>query len=107
MEGPAAYDILTNFEQRWRKVSKWRDFKVRKVSPWQDDALIKLDRVPSIACPSLGSDGDSVVHVREEKDPENWHVQVGKIMFHKMTSILSAYHGEIMSFLFLVGFPVH
>ncbi|MBA0619834.1 hypothetical protein Godav_005633 [Gossypium davidsonii] len=76
VEGPAAYDILTNFEQRWRKVSKWRDFKVRKVSPWQDDALIKLDRVPSIACPSLGSDGDSVVHVREEKDSENWHVQV-------------------------------
>ncbi|KAL1065894.1 hypothetical protein V6Z11_D12G027900 [Gossypium hirsutum] len=28
VEGPAAYDILTNFEQRWRKVSKWRDFKV-------------------------------------------------------------------------------
>ncbi|KAG0453232.1 hypothetical protein HPP92_025639 [Vanilla planifolia] len=26
VEGPAAYDILTNFEQRWRKSTKWREF---------------------------------------------------------------------------------
>ncbi|KAL4348798.1 hypothetical protein GQ457_17G011080 [Hibiscus cannabinus] len=76
VEGPAAHDILTNFEQRWKKASKWRDFKVRKVSPWQDDALIKVDRVSWIACPSSGSDGDKVMHGTDEEDPENWHVQV-------------------------------
>ncbi|GMI78800.1 ARABIDOPSIS THALIANA PHOSPHOLIPASE D DELTA, phospholipase D delta [Hibiscus trionum] len=76
VEGPAAHDILTNFEQRWRKASKWRDFKVRKVSPWQEDALIKLDRVPWITNPSPGYDGDKDVRVRDEEDPENWHVQV-------------------------------
>ncbi|KAE8707249.1 Phospholipase D delta [Hibiscus syriacus] len=76
VEGPAAHDILTNFEQRWRKSTKWRDFKVRKVNPWQEDALIKLDRVSWITCPSPGSDGNEVLRIRDEGDPDNWHVQV-------------------------------
>ncbi|CAK9188429.1 unnamed protein product, partial [Ilex paraguariensis] len=77
IDGPAAYDIMTNFEQRWRKAVKWRDFKIRKVRHWHDDALLKLDRISWILSPSSSPDGDRVVHVTNEEDPENWHVQVG------------------------------
>ncbi|WOK96543.1 hypothetical protein Cni_G05250 [Canna indica] len=73
IEGPAAYDILTNFEQRWRRATKWRDFKLRKVTHWHDDALIKTERISWILSPSAyGSDNQMC----PEKDPENWHVQV-------------------------------
>ncbi|KAF3444456.1 hypothetical protein FNV43_RR14148 [Rhamnella rubrinervis] len=75
IEGPAAYDILTNFEQRWRK-AKWRDFRLKKVKPWNDDSLIKLDRMSWILTPSSGSNGDQNVRVYKEEDPKNWHVQV-------------------------------
>ncbi|KAK6945637.1 Phospholipase D/Transphosphatidylase [Dillenia turbinata] len=75
IEGPAAYDILTNFEQRWKKAKKWRDFKLKKVTYWHDDTLIKLDRISWILTPS-SADNDKNVHVSEENDPENWHVQV-------------------------------
>ncbi|XP_015878934.3 phospholipase D delta [Ziziphus jujuba] len=75
IEGPAAYDILTNFEQRWKK-AKWRDFRLKKVTPWNDDSLIKLDRISWILTPSPGPDGDQVVRVNDEEDSQNWHVQV-------------------------------
>ncbi|XP_030955257.1 phospholipase D delta-like isoform X2 [Quercus lobata] len=75
IEGPAAYDILTNFEQRWRK-TKWRDFRLKKVTKWHDDSLIKIDRLSWMVTPSSGPDGDHNVRVSDEKDPENWHVQV-------------------------------
>ncbi|KAJ1386117.1 Phospholipase D/Transphosphatidylase [Sesbania bispinosa] len=76
VEGPAAYDILTNFEQRWRKAKKWRDFRLKKVTNWHDDPLLKLDRISWIVNPSSGPNGDNVVHVTDENDPETWHVQV-------------------------------
>ncbi|XP_010244835.1 PREDICTED: phospholipase D delta-like isoform X2 [Nelumbo nucifera] len=76
VEGPAAYDIMTNFEQRWRKVAKWRDFKIRNVTNWHEDALIKLDRISWILTPTVGADGDHSIHAATEDDPENWHVQV-------------------------------
>lgn len=76
VEGPAAYDILTNFEQRWRKAKKWRNLRLKKVTNWHDDALLRLDRISWILTPSTGSDGDAVVHVTEENDPETWNVQV-------------------------------
>ncbi|XP_077220019.1 phospholipase D delta-like isoform X2 [Tasmannia lanceolata] len=79
IEGPAAYDILQNFEQRWRKATKWWEFGARfkKVSHWNDDALIKLERISWILSPtpSIPND-DPSLWVSEEKDPENWHVQV-------------------------------
>ncbi|KAG6780228.1 hypothetical protein POTOM_013082 [Populus tomentosa] len=74
IEGPAAYDILTNFEQRWKKATKWR--RIKKVTRWHDDALIKLERISWILTPSSSPDGDKIVHVTDEGDPENWHVQV-------------------------------
>ncbi|KAK7247301.1 hypothetical protein RIF29_42182 [Crotalaria pallida] len=76
VEGPAAYDILTNFEQRWRKAKKWRDFRLKKVTNWHDDALLRLDRISWILSPSGGSNGDKAVQVTDENDPESWHVQV-------------------------------
>ncbi|XAR56329.1 Phospholipase D [Bertholletia excelsa] len=76
IEGPAAYDVLKNFEQRWRKVSKWKDFGLSKVAYWHDDALIKLERISWILNPSSGPDGDRAVHVTDEDVPENWHVQI-------------------------------
>ncbi|KAG5248481.1 phospholipase delta [Salix suchowensis] len=74
IEGPAAYDILTNFEQRWKKATKWR--RIKKVTRWHDDALMKLERISWILTPSSSPDGDKIVHVTDEGDPENWHVQV-------------------------------
>ncbi|KAF2319874.1 hypothetical protein GH714_019912 [Hevea brasiliensis] len=76
IEGPAAYDVLRNFEQRYRKAKKWRDFKLRRVTHWHDDALLRLERISWIPTPSPGPDGDKNVRVTDEEDPENWHVQI-------------------------------
>ena len=66
---------MTNFEQRWRKAAKWRDFRLKKVTHWHEDALIKLDRISWIITPSPGPTDDHAVRVTTEDDPENWHVQ--------------------------------
>lgn len=77
IDGPAAYDVLTNFEQRWRKATKWRD-RFRRVSHWKDDALIKLERISWILSPSRNVPNDHPsLWVSKEEDHENWHVQVG------------------------------
>lgn len=87
IEGPAAYDVLINFEQRWRKATRWTEFtlKFKKVSHWHDDSLIKIERISWILSPQLSveSDGttrvpidDSTIQVSEEENPETWHVQV-------------------------------
>ncbi|XP_029118259.1 phospholipase D delta isoform X2 [Elaeis guineensis] len=73
IEGPAAHDILTNFEQRWRKATKWRDFRFSKVTHWHDDALIKIDRISWIITPFSDK---SNTNVSDEQNPENWHVQI-------------------------------
>nr|CAB3452556.1 unnamed protein product [Digitaria exilis] len=72
IEGPAAYDILTNFEQRWRKSAKWK-VSVRRAVSWHHDTLVKIDRMSWIVSPSTD---ELNAHVCDEKDPENWHVQV-------------------------------
>ncbi|XP_061337154.1 phospholipase D delta-like [Gastrolobium bilobum] len=76
VEGPAAYDILTNFEQRWKKAKKWRDFRLKKVTSWHDDPLLSLERISWILTPSSDPEGDRAVRVTNEDDPESWHVQV-------------------------------
>ncbi|XP_042396137.1 phospholipase D delta-like [Zingiber officinale] len=79
IEGPAAYDILKNFEQRWRKATKWRELslRLRKSSRWHDDALIKLERISWILSPSLSvSEDDPSLWVARSEDSEHWHVQV-------------------------------
>ncbi|KAL6995918.1 phospholipase D [Sarracenia purpurea var. burkii] len=79
IEGPAAYDVLKNFEQRWKKATKWSEFgqRFKKISHWHDDALIKIERISWILSPSSSlPNDDPVLWVSREDDPENWHVQV-------------------------------
>ncbi|QHO37124.1 Phospholipase D delta [Arachis hypogaea] len=76
VEGPAAYDILINFEQRWRKAKKWRDFRLKKVTKWHEDALLSLERLSWMLTPSSSPDGEKAVYVTDEHDPESWNVQV-------------------------------
>lgn len=89
IDGPAAYDVLINFEQRWRKATKWKEFTIlfKKSSQWNDDALIRVERISWILSPSHPAskdkctvipEDDPLVWVSDEDDPENWHVQVGK-----------------------------
>ncbi|XP_031285350.1 phospholipase D beta 2-like [Pistacia vera] len=67
IDGPAAYDVLTNFEERWLKAAKPQGIKKLKLS--YDDSLLKLDRIPDIisAADALSMDTN---------DPEGWHVQI-------------------------------
>ncbi|KAJ0039631.1 hypothetical protein Pint_28743 [Pistacia integerrima] len=87
IEGPAAYDVLTNFEQCWRQATPHTKStrNRKKVSILQDDFLLKIERIPAITSPSLSgsSNGttlvpqdDDVVQVSEEESPETWHVQI-------------------------------
>ncbi|XP_047322426.1 phospholipase D delta-like [Impatiens glandulifera] len=79
IEGPAAYDILKNFEQRWRKATKWSELgrRFKKITHWHDDALIKVERISWILSPSPSiPNDDPKLWVSKEEDPENWHVQV-------------------------------
>ncbi|XP_058090856.1 phospholipase D delta-like isoform X1 [Magnolia sinica] len=79
IEGPAAYDVLKNFEQRWRKATKWWEFGrcFKKERHWHDDALIKLERISWILSPSpTVPDNHPSLWVSNEQDPENWHVQI-------------------------------
>lgn len=88
IDGPAAYDVLMNFEQRWKKATKWREFTVlaKKMAQWQDDALIKIERISWIVSPTypvpkhgdytIVPDDDPILHVSSEDHPDNWHVQI-------------------------------
>lgn len=67
IDGPAAYDVLYNFEQRWTKAAKRHGLK--KLKRWNDDALLQLDRLPEII-------GISELNTFNDNDPETWHVQV-------------------------------
>uniref|UniRef100_A0A1D1XJH3 Phospholipase D n=1 Tax=Anthurium amnicola TaxID=1678845 RepID=A0A1D1XJH3_9ARAE len=79
IEGPAAYDVLTNFEQRWRKATKWWEFgrRFKKERHHNEDALLKLERISWILSPSPTVPiDDPSLWVSKEDDPENWHVQI-------------------------------
>ncbi|KAJ4956605.1 hypothetical protein NE237_013388 [Protea cynaroides] len=67
IDGPAAYDVLTNFEERWRKASK--PHGIKKIKKSYDDALLRLERIPDII-------GALDTAYQSENDPETWHVQV-------------------------------
>ncbi|KAL1206072.1 Phospholipase D delta [Cardamine amara subsp. amara] len=79
IEGPAAYDILTNFEQRWKKATKWSEIgqKFKRVTRWHDDSLIKLERISWILSPSkTNPTNDTSLWISKDEDKQNWHVQV-------------------------------
>jgi phospholipase D1/2 len=74
IDGPAAYDVLKNFEQRWRKATHRHD-----------DELIQIERISWILGPKGPKDpkgtkdppeGDPQLYVTKENDPETWHIQV-------------------------------
>ncbi|XAR63129.1 Phospholipase D [Bertholletia excelsa] len=67
IDGPAAYDVLTNFQERWFKASRPRGIKKLK-TPY-DDSLLRLERVPDILAVSD-------VPCITDDDPESWHVQI-------------------------------
>ncbi|ERN19431.1 hypothetical protein AMTRI_Chr09g42570 [Amborella trichopoda] len=67
IDGPAAYDVLTNFQERWLKASKRHGLSKLKRS--YDDSLLLLERIPDI----VGLDDTSYSN---ESDPESWHVQI-------------------------------
>lgn len=67
IDGPAAYDVLTNFEERWLKASKRHG--LRKMGASHDDSLLRLERIPDIL-------GIAEAASQREDDPEGWHVQV-------------------------------
>lgn len=71
--------MLKNFEQRWRRATKWSEFGrcFKKISHWHDDSLIKLERISWILSPNSNiANDDPALWVTKETDPENWHVQV-------------------------------
>lgn len=79
IEGPAAYDVLENFEQRWRKATGFQVLgkHFEKATNLHDDALIKIDRISWILSPSHTEKyDDQKLWVSRPEDPENWHVQV-------------------------------
>ncbi|KAJ4712932.1 Phospholipase D [Melia azedarach] len=67
IDGPAAYDILTNFEERWLRDSEPHGLRKLKISHY--DGLLKLERIPEIIRMAEAS-------CLNEDDPEAWHVQV-------------------------------
>lgn len=82
IDGPAAYDVLRNFEERWLKASKHHGIKKLKS---QDDKLLKIERIPEI----VGIDDSLYMN---DNDPETWHVQVNfvyftEFLFYLMTAI--------------------
>ncbi|KAI6690820.1 hypothetical protein NL676_027648 [Syzygium grande] len=79
IEGPAAYDVLKNFEQRWKRATRWSEFgqRFKRISHWHDDALIKIERISWILSPSTSvPDDDPTLWVSRENDRERWHVQI-------------------------------
>jgi phospholipase D1/2 len=70
VDGPAAYDILTNFEERWLRALKMT--RLQKMKTSHDDSLLKIDRISDIV-------GIDEVSSLDEPNQETWHVQVSLI----------------------------
>ncbi|KAI3764485.1 hypothetical protein L2E82_14494 [Cichorium intybus] len=67
IDGPAAYDIMKNFEERWLKGSKVSGTKKSKAM--YDEALVKIENMPEF----LTVNDEPCL---SDKDPEGWHVQI-------------------------------
>lgn len=67
IDGPAAFDVLKNFEERWLKSSKRSGSK--KLSKSCNDTLLWIERIPEIA--AIDDDVYS-----NDNDTERWDVQV-------------------------------
>ncbi|CAN6314264.1 unnamed protein product [Urochloa humidicola] len=67
IDGPAAYDVLKNFEERWLKASKRSGAK--KLTKSRNDTLLWIEKIPDIAAI------DDEVY-SNDNDPERWDVQI-------------------------------
>ncbi|GMH21692.1 hypothetical protein Nepgr_023534 [Nepenthes gracilis] len=67
IDGPAAYDVLTNFQERWLKAAK--PHGIKKLKSTYDDSLLRIERISDII-------GISDAPYLNENDPGAWHVQV-------------------------------
>ncbi|KAL6993384.1 phospholipase D [Sarracenia purpurea var. burkii] len=87
IDGPAAYDALINFEQRWKKARRWTQFGLRfkrTSRHWHDDALLRIERISWILSPynyvyddnTIIPDDDPRLWDSTEDNPENWHTQI-------------------------------
>ncbi|RLN19374.1 phospholipase D beta 1-like [Panicum miliaceum] len=83
IDGPAAYDVLKNFEERWLKASKRSGSK--KLTKSRNDTLLWIEKIPDIA-----TIDDEVCS--NDNDPERWDVQspeqivLGKQIFRSIDS---------------------
>jgi len=71
LDGPAAYDVLENFEQRWRKTTRLHLKGVLpfgKKAHWKEDALRKLERITWILSPAAKSDADAAAAGGDDED---------------------------------------
>nr|GEW04037.1 phospholipase D delta [Tanacetum cinerariifolium] len=85
IDGHAAYDVLLNFEQRWRKAANWTQILIRMARS-KVDKLLKIDRIPWMLSPkyqippnrdhTIVPEDDPLLHVSNEDDPDSWHVQI-------------------------------
>ncbi|GJN09289.1 hypothetical protein PR202_ga27285 [Eleusine coracana subsp. coracana] len=66
IDGPAAYDVLKNFEERWLKAAKRSG--VKKLSKSQD-TLLWIEKIPDIVAI------DDEIY-SNNNDPERWDVQI-------------------------------
>jgi phospholipase D1/2 len=69
IDGPAAYDILTNFKERWLRELKLHRLEKLKPSHHDDDWLLRIEGIPQII-------GMADIPCQSHNDPEDWHVQV-------------------------------
>nr|CAB3490349.1 unnamed protein product [Digitaria exilis] len=71
IEGPAAWDVLHNFEQRWRKQGGTDDLIHNALWPWknQKDVLVDLNGMEDVVMPQSSP-------VLPNGDHETWNVQV-------------------------------
>ncbi|CAM8989276.1 unnamed protein product [Rhodiola kirilowii] len=88
LEGPAAFDVLMNFKQRWVKATRWKEFgkQIKSKANWHADSLINIERISWIISPPIPDIIDDIitcipneepsVWVSKEDDPETWHVQI-------------------------------
>ncbi|KAK6115703.1 hypothetical protein DH2020_007972 [Rehmannia glutinosa] len=74
---PTAYDVISNFEQRWRKATESFTLRFERLRSHHDDTLINAANDPRIVSPSTTVPNDHPsLWVSKEDDPEQWHVQV-------------------------------
>jgi phospholipase D1/2 len=67
IDGPAAFDVLKNFEERWLKASKRTGAK--RLTKSCNDTLLWIEKIPEIAAI------DDEIYT-SDSDPERWDIQV-------------------------------